>query len=135
MNLAYDYPVLGAFWTVLWIFLWVLWIVLLFRVIADVFRDDDLGGAAKTGWLVFVVLIPFLGVFVYVLARGGDMGKREARHLQDRQRAFDDYVRETAGGGAGPGNEADQLAKLAEIRAKGDITDAEFQRAKEKILH
>ncbi|MER6095849.1 SHOCT domain-containing protein [Streptomyces sp. NPDC001728] len=142
MNLAYDYPVLGAFWTVMWIFLWILWILLLFRVIGDIFRDDDLSGAAKTGWLVFVVLVPFLGVFVYVLARGKGMGKRQVRHAQAQQRAFDDYIRETAGSGgetggrgAGPGNAADQLAKLSEIRAKGDITEAEFQRAKEKILH
>ncbi|WP_369166940.1 SHOCT domain-containing protein [Streptomyces sp. R28] len=135
MNLAYDYPVLGAFWTVMWIFLWVLWIVLLFRIIGDVFRDDTLSGAGKTGWLIFVVVLPFLGVFVYVLARGKGMGKRAERQARAQQQAFDDYIREAAGSGAGPGNEADQLAKLSEIRSKGDITDAEFQRAKEKILH
>jgi hypothetical protein len=135
MNLAYDYPVLGAFWTVMWIFLWVLWIVLLFRIIGDIFRDDTLGGAGKTGWLIFVILLPFLGVFVYVLARGKDMGDREVRHAQAKQQAFDDYIRETAGSGAAPGSEAEQLAKLSEVRSRGDITDAEFQRAKEKILH
>jgi hypothetical protein len=80
MNLAYDYPVLGAFWTVMWIFLWVLWIILLFRIIGDIFRDDALGAAAKTGWLIFVVVLPFLGVFIYVLARGKGMGDREVRH-------------------------------------------------------
>ncbi|MGW3142688.1 SHOCT domain-containing protein [Streptomyces sp. NPDC001139] len=135
MNLAYDYPVLGAFWTVMWVFLWILWFVLLFRIIGDIFRDDTLGGWGKTGWLIFVVLLPFLGVFVYVLARGKGMGDREIRHEQARQQAFDDYVRETAGSGTGPGNEADQLAKLSEVRARGDLTDAEYQRAKEKILH
>lgn len=135
MNLAYDYPILGAFWTVMWIFLWVLWIVLLFRIIGDIFRDDTLGGAGKTGWLIFVVLLPFLGVFVYVLARGRGMGDREVRHAQARQQAFDDYIREKAGSGAAPGSEAEQLAKLSEVRSRGDITDAEFQRAKEKILH
>ncbi|MFE0699080.1 SHOCT domain-containing protein [Streptomyces sp. NPDC058872] len=135
MNLAYDYPVLGAFWTVMWIFLWVLWIVLLFRIIGDIFRDDELSGVAKTIWLLFVVVVPFLGVFVYVLARGKGMGQREVKHARAQQRAFDDYIRETAGSGTGPGSEADQLAKLSEMRAKGDITDAEFQRAKEKILH
>lgn len=134
MNLAYDYPVLGAFWTAMWIFLWVLWIVLLFRIIGDIFRDDTLGGGGKTGWLIFVILLPFLGVFVYVLARGKGMGDREVRHARARQRAFDDYIRETAGTGAKP-SEADQLAKLSEIRSKGDISDDEFQRAKEKILH
>lgn len=134
MNLAYDYPVLGAFWTVMWIFLWVLWLVLLFRIIGDIFRDDTLSGWGKTGWLIFVVVLPFLGVFVYVLARGKGMGERERRHARAQQQALDDYIRETAGGAAAPGNEAEQLAKLSEIRAKGDISDAEFQRAKEKIL-
>ncbi|MER6216817.1 MULTISPECIES: SHOCT domain-containing protein [unclassified Streptomyces] len=133
MNLAYDYPVLGAFWTVMWIFLWILWIILLFRIIVDIFRDDTLGGLGKTGWLIFVVLLPFLGVFVYVLARGKSMGKREVKHAQEQKQAFDEYVREAAGSGAG--SEADQLAKLSEMRAKGDITDAEFQQAKAKILH
>ncbi|MGY6021820.1 SHOCT domain-containing protein [Streptomyces spinosirectus] len=134
MNLAYDYPVLGAFWTAMWIFLWVLWIVLLFRIIGDIFRDDTLGGGGKTGWLIFVILLPFLGVFVYVLARGKGMGDREVRHARARQRAFDDYIRETAGPAA-RASEADQLAKLSEIRSRGDISDDEFQRAKEKILH
>ncbi|MFC4515698.1 SHOCT domain-containing protein [Streptomyces ehimensis] len=134
VNLAYDYPVLGAFWTVLWIFLWVLWVMLLFRVVADIFRDDKLSGWAKAAWLLFTVFLPFLGVFVYVLARGREMGGREIRHAQAQRRAFDEYVRETA---AGPGNRsaADELAKLSEIKARGDISEAEFQRAKEKILH
>ncbi|GGP47046.1 SHOCT domain-containing protein [Streptomyces abikoensis] len=133
VNLAYDYPVLGAFWTILWIFLWVLWVMLLFRVIGDIFRDDQLGGWGKAAWLLFTVFLPFLGVFVYVLARGREMGKREIRHAQAQRRAFDEYVREAAG----PGNRsaADELAKLSEIKARGDISDAEFQRAKEKILH
>ncbi|MET7451562.1 SHOCT domain-containing protein [Streptomyces sp. NPDC005574] len=135
MNLAYDYPVLGVFWTTMWFFLWILWFVLLFRCIGDIFRDDALSGMGKTGWLIFVVVLPFLGVFVYVLARGKGMGARERRHAQARQQAFDDHIRETAGGGARPATEAEQLAKLSEIRSKGDISDDEFQRAKEKILH
>ncbi|MDT0452666.1 SHOCT domain-containing protein [Streptomyces hesseae] len=134
VNLAYDYPVLGAFWTILWIFLWVLWVMLLFRVIGDIFRDDQLGGWGKAAWLLFTVFLPFLGVFVYVLARGREMGDREIRHAQAQRRAFDEYVREAA---AGPGSTsaADELAKLSDLRAKGDISDLEFQRAKEKILH
>lgn len=137
MNLAYDYPVLGVFWTTMWIFLWILWFVLLFRCVGDIFRDDTLSGMGKTGWLVFVIVLPFLGVFVYVLARGKGMGERERRHAQARQQAFEDHIRETAagGGGAQPTNEVEQLAKLSEIRSKGDISDDEFRRAKEKILH
>ncbi|MEU5211004.1 SHOCT domain-containing protein [Streptomyces sp. NPDC020742] len=134
VNLAYDYPVLGAFWTAMWVFLWVLWIVLLFKIIVDIFRDDTLGGWGKTGWLVFVIVLPFLGVFIYVLARGKGMGQREAEHARSQQQALDAYIREAAGTGGAP-TAADQLAKLSEVRAKGDITEEEFQRAKEKILH
>ncbi|MEV4973681.1 SHOCT domain-containing protein [Streptomyces scopuliridis] len=132
--LAYDYPVLGAFWTMLWVFLWVLWFVVLFRVIVDIFRDDSMSGWAKAGWLLLVIVLPFVGVLVYVLARGKDMGKRETEHVRAQQKAFDSYVRETARGTGGT-SEVDELAKLSEIRAKGDITDEEFRRAKEKILH
>ncbi|MFV8133120.1 SHOCT domain-containing protein [Streptomyces syringium] len=132
--LAYDYPVLGAFWTAVWIFLWVLWVLLLFRVIADVFRDDSLGGWVKAGWLVLVIGLPFLGVFVYVIARGKNMGRRERDHARAQQQAVDDYIRETAGG-PDYTSDVEALAKLSEIRARGDITDDEFRRAKEKILH
>jgi len=135
MVLAYDYPVLGAFWTIMWIFLWVIWLLLLFRIIGDIFRDDTLNGVAKTGWMIFVIVLPFLGVFVYMLARGKGMGRRETQHAQAQQRAVDDYIRATAGQAAGGASETEQLAKLSEIRSRGDITDAEFQRAKEKILH
>jgi alkanesulfonate monooxygenase SsuD/methylene tetrahydromethanopterin reductase-like flavin-dependent oxidoreductase (luciferase family) len=134
VNLAYDYPVLGAFWTILWIFLWVMWIFLLFRVIVDVCRDDSLSGWAKTGWLVFAIILPFLGVFVYVIARGKDMGKREQAHARGQKEEMDRYVRETVAAGS-PATTADQLAKLSEVRARGDITDEEFRRAKEMVLH
>ena len=135
VNLAYDYPVLGAFWTILWIFLWIMWIFLLVRVVVDVFRDDSLSGWAKTGWLVFTIVLPFLGVFVYVAVRGKGMGKREREHVRAQQAEVDQYIREAVGSTAGPPSEADQLAKLSEVRARGDISDEEFRRAKEKILH
>ncbi|EMF01527.1 SHOCT domain-containing protein [Streptomyces mobaraensis NBRC 13819 = DSM 40847] len=133
VNLAYDYPLLGALWTVLWIVLWVAWFILLFRVIADVFRDDDLSGWAKAGWLILTILLPFLGVFVYVLVRGRSMGARERRHLQAQQEAVDRYIRETAGE-TGATSTADELHKLSEMRTRGDITDEEFRLAKERIL-
>ncbi|MFC4469863.1 SHOCT domain-containing protein [Streptomyces xiangluensis] len=134
VNLAYDYPVLGVFWTVLWIFLWVMWIFLLFRVIVDVFRDDSMSGWAKTGWLVFTIVLPFLGVFVYVVAKGKNMGRREQAHVRAHLDETNRYVRETVGVTGTP-SEADQLAKLSEIRARGDISEDEFRRAKEKVLH
>ena len=132
IHLAYDYPLLSAFWTMLWFFLWIMWFVLLFRVVVDIFRDDSLGGWGKTGWLAFVILLPFLGVFVYVIARGKDMGKRDLAHAQAQQEAFNAYVRETAAGGQR--SSADELAKLSELRAHGEITDEELGRAKELIL-
>lgn len=97
--LAYDYPLLSAFWTMLVFFLWIMWFVLLFRVVLDIFRDDDLSGWAKTGWLVFCIVLPFVGVFVYVIARGRNMGRRETAQARDQQKAFDSYIRETAKGG------------------------------------
>ena len=132
--LAYDFPLLSAFWTMLVFFLWILWFVLLFRVVVDVLRDDDLGGWGKTGWLVFCIVLPFLGVFVYVVARGKNMGRREAAQARAQQKAFDDYVRETAKGPAGPTGSVDELARLSEIKARGDITEEEFQQAKQLVL-
>lgn len=129
--LAYDYPLLSAFWTLLVFFLWIMWFILLFRVVMDIFRDDDLSGWAKTGWLVFTVVLPFLGVFVYVIARGRNMGRREVAQARAQQEAFDSYVRETARGGR---TSVDELARLSEIKSRGDITDDEFRRAKELVL-
>ncbi|MEU1277121.1 SHOCT domain-containing protein [Streptomyces sp. NPDC005805] len=136
MHLAYDYPLLGAMWTTMWLFLWILWFFLLFRIIVDIFRDDSMSGWVKTGWLVFVIVLPFLGVLIYVLARGKDMGKREREHAREQQQAVEDYIRKTAGNDAAEGpSKAEQLAKLSEVKARGDLTDEEFQRAKELILH
>ena len=130
--LAYDFPLLSAFLTMLWFFLWILWFILLFRVVVDIFRDDDLSGWAKAGWLVFCIVLPFLGVFVYVMARGKNMGRREIAQARAQQEEFDTYIRQAAGTG-GTGS-VDELAKLSEIRARGDITDEEFRRAKELVL-
>ncbi|MFE2566593.1 SHOCT domain-containing protein [Streptomyces mirabilis] len=133
MYLAYDYPLLSVFWSMLWFFLWIMWFILLFRIIIDIFRDDELGGWAKAGWLLFVILLPFLGVLVYVIARGKNMGRREMYQARAQQEAFDSYIRQAAGGGTGTSS-VDELAKLSEIRARGDITDEEFRRAKELVL-
>ncbi|MFF7387847.1 SHOCT domain-containing protein [Streptomyces scabiei] len=132
--LAYDYPLLSVFWSMLLLFLWIMWFVLLFRVVVDIFRDDDMSGWAKAGWLVFTILLPFLGVFVYVIAQGKNMGRREVAQARAQQAAFDDYIRQTAKGGDGRSSSVDELARLSEIRSRGDITDDEFRRAKELVL-
>ncbi|MGW7402813.1 SHOCT domain-containing protein [Streptomyces sp. NPDC054833] len=134
MYLAYDYPLLSAFWTMLWFFLWILWFILLFRIVVDIFNDDSMSGWGKAGWLVFVVLVPFLGVFVYVIARGKSMGRREVEQARAQQQAYDSYIRETAKGGGARPSSIDELAKLSEMRARGDITDEEYGRAKALVL-
>ncbi len=134
--LASDYPILGAFWTILLFTAAVLWLILLFRIVVDIFRDDAMSGWGKTCWLLLVILLPFLGVFVYVAARGHDMGVRELRHAQNQQQAFDTYVRETASGGGTPERtQAQELADLAEMHDKGALSDEEFRQAKVKVLH
>ncbi|MFE1902476.1 SHOCT domain-containing protein [Streptomyces gardneri] len=130
VNLAVDYPLLNMFWTMLMIFLWILWFMLLFRIIGDIFRDDELGGWGKAGWTAFVILLPFLGVFVYLIARGKGMGERELDRVRQNEQQFASYVRETAGSGG----HADELARLAELKDRGAITEAEFAQAKAKVL-
>ncbi|MGE5285686.1 MAG: SHOCT domain-containing protein [Micromonosporaceae bacterium] len=125
-------PLLNIFWTMLWFFVMVLWFFLLFRVIVDIFRSRDLGGWGKAGWTVFIVLLPFLGVFVYLIARGGKMAERDAGQVQAQEEAFRAYVRQAADGGGGT---ADQLAKLADLHDHGAITDAEYEKGKEQVLH
>ena len=129
---AYDYPLLSVFITMLWFFLWVAWIVLVFRVFGDIFRSDDLGGGAKGLWSIFVILVPFLGVFVYLVARGRSMGDRDVAKAQAQEAAFQSYVRSAAGTGAG--GTADELTKLAELKDRGVISDAEYASQKAKLL-
>ncbi|NEE07356.1 SHOCT domain-containing protein [Streptomyces sp. SID7499] len=131
--LAYDYPLLSVFWSMLLFFLWIMWFVLLFRVVVDIFRDDDMSGWAKAGWLVLTVLLPFLGVFVYVIARGKNMGRREIAQARAQQEAFDARIRQAAGTEGRPSS-VDELARLSEIRDRGAITDDEFRKAKELVL-
>ena len=129
--LAYDFPILGLFWTMLIFFLWMAWIVLLFRTILDVFRSDDLGGGMKAFWTIFIVAIPWFGVLVYLIARGGGMTQRQIAEQQAHQDAFASYVRETAGSGT---SASDELNKLVDLRDRGVITDAELAAQKSKLL-
>jgi hypothetical protein len=125
-----NYPLLDAFWTMLWFFLWILWFFLLFRIILDIFRSKDLGGWGKAGWLIFVIILPFLGVFVYLIARGSKMAQRDVEDAQAADQAARSYIRDVAQ----ESSPADQLAKLADLRERGVITDAEFQQSKAKVL-
>lgn len=128
---AYDYPILGLFWTMLMFFLWFAWLLLLFRVFADIFRSKDMGGFAKALWSIFVIFLPFLGVLIYVIARGHKMTERDIADAQRNEAAFRSYVQEAAGSGGGT---ADELAKLADLKAQGVLTEEEFAQQKAKLL-
>jgi len=131
--LAYDYPAMGIFWSMLWFFVWITWLMLLFRVIGDIFRSHDMGGGAKALWLFVVIVMPFLGVFIYMIARGHAMTQHDmdAAHARDEQMKA--YVQQVTASNGSTGS-ADELAKLAELNKSGVLTDAEFAQQKAKIL-
>ena len=129
---SYSYPLLGAFWTIFIIFLWVIWIWILIWVFIDIFRSQDLSGWAKALWFLFVLLIPLIGVLVYLIARGDSMNERAAQQARQQDQEFRGYVQEAAADS--PANTADQLAKLADLRDRGVISVQEFERQKAKVL-
>ncbi len=128
--LAYDYPLLGVFWTMLWFFLFFIWIWLLITIFADIFRSHDIGGFAKALWVIFVIVVPFLGVLIYLIARGKGMQDRAAQRAASQEQEFRGYVQDVAGGSGS----ADQLARLADLKERGVLTDAEFEAEKAKVL-
>jgi Short C-terminal domain/Phospholipase_D-nuclease N-terminal len=127
--LGTQYPLLDIFWTMLEFFLFFIWIFLIITIFMDIFRSHDMKGFTKFLWVLFIIILPLLGALVYLIARGGSMHERQVAAAQAQQQAFDSYVRETAGTSS-----ADQLAKLADLKASGAITDDEFNQAKAKIL-
>jgi Short C-terminal domain/Phospholipase_D-nuclease N-terminal len=128
--LAYDYPLLGVFWTMLEFFFFFIWIWLLIIVFSDIFRSRDLGGLAKALWVIFVIVIPLLGVLIYLIARGHGMQERAAERARQQDQTFRAYVQETASSPTA----ADEVAKLADLKASGAITEEEFEAAKAKAL-
>ena len=128
--IASSYPILDAFLTMLYFFLFIIWIWLLIMIFADIFRSHDLGGFAKALWVIGIIIFPFLGVFLYLIVRGGKMQERNLQQAQAQESAFREYVRDTASSG----DTADQLAKLADLRDRGVITEEEFAQSKAKAL-
>lgn len=130
--LATNYPILDIFLTTLYFFIFIIWLWLLFMVFIDIFRSHDLHGWAKALWVIGIIIMPYLGVLVYLIFRGSGMHDRAAKQAALQQKAFDKYVKQTAGT---PGSTtADQLSKLAELKTKGVLTDAEFEAEKSKLL-
>jgi hypothetical protein len=128
--LAADYPFLDILGTMLVFFGFVIWFWLLIRVFGDIFRRHDIGGGAKFFWCLFVIVIPLLGVLVYLIAQGRHMAERDVAQLQQQQQAFDAYVRETAGAG-GAGAEIERAKQLLD---SGAISQAEFDQLKQQAL-
>ena len=130
MVVAADYPFLDVLWTLIVFFLWVAWFILLFRIVADIFRRRDIGGGKKTIWLIFVLFLPFIGVFAYLIANADDMAARNVREAQATQAQFDDYVKTVASSG-GAASEIESAKKLLD---SGAISQAEFEAIKAKAL-
>jgi general stress protein CsbA len=129
MLLAADYPFLNILWTMIIFFCWVAWIWMLVLILSDVFRRD-MSGWAKAGWCVFLIVLPFLGAFIYLIANGKDMTDRRVHDAQVSQANFDDYVKQVAvdGGSAG------EIRKAKELLDSGVINQAEFEQLKAKAL-
>jgi hypothetical protein len=121
---------LDFFWLMLWFFLWVIWIWMLIRVFGDIFRSEMSGGA-KAAWTLFVLILPFLGVLIYLVTQGDDMRRRDMEISAAVDKAQRDYIREAAGASGGT---ADELEKLATLKDKGVISEEEFQTQKTKLL-
>ena len=128
--LAYDFPLLAMFWTVMFWFLWVAWILLVFKVIVDIFRSGDLGGVGKALWAIFVVVLPWLGVLVYLIVRGGTMAERDQQLAVAHENEVQAYIQRAAASGS----TADELSKLAALQAQGVISDTEFAQQKARLL-
>jgi hypothetical protein len=125
---AADYPLLNIIWTMLVFFGFFLWIMLIFRAFADLFGRDDIGGWAKAGWTVLIIVVPLVGVCIYLLSQGRGVAEREAAKMQKNQGEFDDYVRNVAG------SPADDIAKAKELLDSGAIDADEFAGLKAKAL-
>jgi ABC-type multidrug transport system fused ATPase/permease subunit len=128
MPIAADYPFLNVLWTMIVFFAWLAWIWIAITVFIDVFRRDDIGGWGKAAWVVFVIVLPFLGVLVYLIAQHDGMRERSAKQAQAQKQEFDQYVRETAGGSA------TEIARAKELLDSGAITQEEFDKLKAKAL-
>jgi hypothetical protein len=127
---ATTYPILDIFWTMLEFFLFFIWIWLAVMVFGDIFRSHDISGWSKALWVIFIVFLPYLGVFLYLLFRGGSMHERAANQAALQHRASLRYFEHVGSGSSS----ADQLHKLAELKEKGFLTDSEFEAEKAKIL-
>ena len=128
MVIAADYPFMDVFWSMIIFFFWVIWIWIVITVLMDVFRRHDIGGWAKAAWVIFVVVLPWLGVLIYLIVEHDGMRDRSVKQAQAQKREFDEYVRDAAGGSAA------EIARAKELLDSGALTQDEFERIKAKAL-
>jgi len=126
--IAADYPFLDVFWTMIIFFCWVAWIWVLIVIIGDLFRRHDTSGWVKALWVIFLIVLPFLGVLIYLIANGSGMSRRQAESVRASQEQFDSYVKSVSGGSAS------ELAKAKELLDSGAINQAEYDQLKSKVL-
>jgi hypothetical protein len=125
-------PLLDLFWAMLWFYLFFIWIWLLISLFSDIFRSEDLGGWGKAGWTIFIIVLPFLGVLVYLIARGKSMQERALKQAADQEKMTRQYIQDVSGASAT--SAADEIAKLAALRDKGLLTEEEFNAQKAALL-
>jgi hypothetical protein len=130
VTLVAEFGTGQVFWSFLWFFLWVIWIWMLIVVFTDIFRSSDLSGWGKALWTIFVIVLPYLGVLVYLIARGHEMGQHAAEQAQRQDQQMRQYVQSVAG----QGSAADEIERLHKLQVDGAITPEEFQQAKAKLL-
>jgi hypothetical protein len=128
--LAAEWGTGQVLWSILWFFLFFVWIMLIFTIFGDIIRNHDMSGLTKAIWSIFIIFLPFLGIFIYLIVNGGKMGERQIAAAKAQESAVQDYIRTTASGTS----EADQLSKLADLHTAGKLDDAEYAAAKVKVL-
>jgi hypothetical protein len=126
-------PLLDLFWTMLWLFLFIMWIWLLISLFSDILRREDMSGWGKAAWVLFLIVLPLLGALIYLIGNGTGMAERQVNDAKAMKAAQDEYIRSVASGGGGA-SAADELEKLAKLKASGALTEEEFSAQKAKLL-
>jgi hypothetical protein len=129
MLIAAEWGTGQVLWSLLWFFLFVMWLSLVFSIFGDIMRTRSMSGWAKAVWTIFIIFVPFLGVFIYLIVNGGDMNRRSVRSAEEANAANESYIRNVASSSS-----SDELAKLADLHTSGKLTDSEYSAAKAQII-
>lgn len=129
MLVAAEFGTGQVLWSIFWLFLFVMWFSLVISIFGDIIRADDMSGLSKAMWSALIIFLPYLGVFLYLIVNGDMMGARSARQMEQQEDQVREYIRDAAGS-----SPADELAKLADLHAKGTLDATEYAKAKQKVL-